>query len=153
MKEIIAYEMEFAEKRFEDVDIELIPFEEKYYTEYERIYNECFYDMRKELDVKPYSFYSDYLQIKDKAKNIFLFIRNNEIVGSVACYENEIDDLIVNKKYQNNGIGQKLLIWAINHIRTYSSQSITLHVAKWNEKALCIYQNNGFIITRTEKIR
>lgn len=153
MNEIIAYEMQFNGEEIHFTDIELIPFNDKYYSEYELIYNECFYDMRKALDVKPYHFYSDYEQMKDKKKDIFLLLQDNIIVGSVACYGNEIDDLIVNKKYQNNGIGKKLLLWAIRNIRTYSQNPIIIHVAKWNEKALSIYQRNGFIITNTEKIR
>jgi ribosomal protein S18 acetylase RimI-like enzyme len=153
MKEIIAYEMQFDGEVIKFADIELIPFQEKYYSEYELIYNECFYDMRKELDVQPYHFYSDFGQMKDKMKDIFLLLQDDIIVGSVACYGNEVDDLIVNKKYQDNGIGQKLLLWAISHIRTYSQNPIIIHVAKWNEKALSIYQRNGFNIIKTEKIR
>lgn len=86
-------------------------------------------------------------------KDIFLLLQDQIIVGSVACYGNEIDDLVVNMKYQNNGVGQKLLLWAISNIRMYSECPIIIHVAKWNENALSIYQRNGFIITKTEKIR
>lgn len=43
MKEIIAYEMQFDGEKIQLTDIELIPFQEKYYSEYELIYNECFY--------------------------------------------------------------------------------------------------------------
>ncbi len=49
----------------------------------------------------PYNFYSDFEQIKDKIKDIFLLLQDEIIVGSVACYGKEIDDLVVNKKYQN----------------------------------------------------
>ncbi|HKM03140.1 MAG TPA: GNAT family N-acetyltransferase [Lachnospiraceae bacterium] len=153
MKEIIVYEMQYIGKGILSTDVKLIPFQENYYSEYERIYNECFYSMRKELDVEPYNFYSDFDQLKDKMKDIFLLLQDQIIVGSVACYGNEIDDLVVNKKYQNKGIGQKLLLWAINHIRVYSDNAIIIHVAKWNEKALSIYKSNDFIITKTEKVR
>ncbi len=153
MKEIIAYEMQYSGDDVIYTDIVLISFQEKYYSEYKRIYNECFYEMRKALDVQPYNFYSDFGQVKDKMKDIFLFIKDEIIVGSVACYGNEIDDLVVNREYQNHGIGQKLLLWAINHIRTYSYSPIVIHVAKWNEIALYIYERNGFVITKTEKVR
>ena len=75
------------------------------------------------------------------------------VVGSVACYGNEIDDLIVNKTYQNNGLGRKILLWAIKNIRNNSDEPIVLHVAKWNEKALKLYLDNGFKISKIEKIR
>jgi ribosomal protein S18 acetylase RimI-like enzyme len=153
MKEIIAYEMQFEGEDIQITDIKLIPFQKKYYLEYEYIYNECFYEMRKALDVQPYHFYSDFEQMGEKMNDIFLLLQDDIIVGSVACYGNEIDDLIVNKRYQNNGTGRKLLLWAISHIRTYSQHPIIIHVAKWNEKAISIYQQTGFAITKTERIR
>ena len=52
-----------------------------------------------------------------------------------------------------NLIGQKLLLWAIEHIRKNNNKPITLHVAKWNEKALKLYLDNGFEISKIEKIR
>jgi len=63
------------------------------------------------------------------------------MIGSVACYGNEIDDLIVNKIFQNRGYGKQLLLWGMNHIRQKSNEPILLHVAKWNEKALMLYEN------------
>ena len=35
-----------------------------------KIYNECFYKMRKALEIEPINFYYDYSQIKDKIKDI-----------------------------------------------------------------------------------
>ena len=36
-----------------------------------QIYNECFYDMRKALDIEPYHFLCDYEQIVDKSGDIY----------------------------------------------------------------------------------
>lgn len=36
-------------------------------------------------------------------------MQNGVIVGTVSCYGNEVDDLIVEKSFQGQGIGQKLL--------------------------------------------
>ena len=118
-----------------------------------KIYNACFYEMRKSLDIEPYNFLSDYKQIGEKCKDIFLLVNGKEIIGSVACYGSEIDDLIVNKKYQNKGYGKQLLLWGINHIRQISNEPILLHVAKWNEKALRLYEKVGFDITNIESVR
>ena len=96
---------------------------------------------------------SDYEQIREKSKDIFLLVSGEEIIGSVACYGSEIDDLIVNKKYQNKGYGKQLLLWGMNHIRQISNGPILLHVAKWNEKALKLYEKVGFNITNTERVR
>ena len=36
----------------------------------------------------------------------FFFLQNGVIIGAVSCYENEIDDLIVEQSFQGQGIGQ-----------------------------------------------
>ena len=76
-----------------------------------------------------------------------------EIIGSIACYGNEIDDLIVNKEFQNRGYGKQLLLWGMNHIRQTSNEPILLHVAKWNDKAFMLYKKVGFVLTNTVRVR
>lgn len=152
MKQIIAYEMQYTKdaNTLPADNISMTPFHMKYYPQYERIYNECFYEMRKALDIRPYNVYSNAEQIKEKTNNIFLLLDQDRIIGSVGCYGAEIDDLIVNKLYQNQGYGKRLLLWAIRHIRTKSNAPVTLHVAEWNQNALKMYQACGFVITKTE---
>ena len=151
--EIIAYEMKYEKDPIEKSDIKCIPFSQKYFQQYMKIYNACFYEMRKSLDIKPYDFLSDYEQIREKSKDIFLLISETEIIGSVACYGSEIDDLIVNRKFQNRGYGKQLLLWGMNYIRQSSNEPISLHVAKWNEKALMLYEEVGFDIINIERVR
>lgn len=153
MVEIIAYEMQFLGDDTNETDIKLEVFQDEFYQEYEKVYNECFIEMRKVLDIKPYNFYSSLEQLDNKKQNIYVLRNNNIIIGSVACYGNEIDDLIVNKKYQNKGIGKQLLFWAIKYIRNINNDPIALNVAKWNDKALRLYLNNGFEINKIKKIR
>lgn len=153
MKEIIAYEMSF-DKMFEyPHDVSCIPFQEQYWDEYRKIYNDCFYEMRKTLEVEPINFYSDYSQIKDKINNIFLYLQNGVIVGAVSCYGNELDDLFVVKSFQGQGLGQKLLLWGMNHIKEQGYEEIILHVAEWNQNAMMLYLKNGFSIKKREKVR
>ena len=118
-----------------------------------KIYNECFYKMRKALEVEPINFYYDYSQIKDKINDIFLFLQNGVIIGAVSCYENEIDDLIVEESFQGQGIGQKLLLWGMNHIKEQGYEEIILHVAEWNQNAVKLYLKNGFSIKKRERVR
>ncbi|MBR3900411.1 MAG: GNAT family N-acetyltransferase [Ruminococcus sp.] len=151
--EIIAYKMQYVNDSVEKSDIVCIPFEREFFEDYMGIYNECFYEMRKSLDIQPYNFLNDYKQIVDKFKDIYLLINQGEIIGSIACYGNEIDDLIVNKKFQHKGYGRLLLLWGMQHIREKSNEPITLHVAEWNNNALMLYQKVGFEIANVEKVR
>ena len=153
MKEIIAYEMIYNKALKYQNDIICVPFQKEYWNEYMKIYNECFYKMRKALEVEPINFYYDYSQIKDKIKDIFLYLQNGVIAGAVSCYENEIDDLIVEKSFQRQGIGQKLLFWGINHIKEQGYEEIILHVAEWNQNAVKLYLKNGFRIKKRERVR
>ena len=153
MKEIIAYEMSFKEALEYTEDIICVPFQEKYWNEYMKIYNECFHEMRKALEVEPTDFYSDYSQMKDNIDNTFLYFQNGELAGAVSCYGNELDDLIVKKPFQGQGLGQKLLLWGMNHIREQGHDEIILHVAEWNQSAVKLYLKSGFSIRKKEKVR
>ena len=153
MKEIIAYEMLFkGALRYEEL-LNCIPFEEKYWKECMPIYNACFYEMRKALDIEPFNFYSAYSQMRDKSDQAFLYLQNGEIVGAVSCYGNELDDLIVNKSFQGRGFGRKRLLWGMNHIQEQGCDEIVLHVAEWNQKAIKLYLKTGFNIRKKEKVR
>ena len=151
--EIIAYEMQLNKAITEANAISCIPFQMQYFQEYKQIYNECFYEMRKALDIEPYSFLQDYGQIVDKVGDIYLLVDKEEIIGSVACYGNEIDDLIVNLGFRRQGYGKQLLLWGIQRIRERSDQPITLHVAAWNQGAVALYEKCGFEIVKKEKVR
>ncbi len=151
--DILVYEMKYVKDDIEKTSISCIPFEQKYFQQYMKIYNACFYEMRKSLDIEPYDFLSDYKQIGEKSKDIFLLVSGEEMIGSVACYGSEIDDLIVNQKFQNKGYGKQILLWGMNRIRQISNEPVLLHVAKWNEKAIRLYEKVGFDITNIERVR
>lgn len=153
MKEIIAYEMSWKGTLEQKTEIVCIPFQEQYWAEYMQIYNECFYEMRKDLEVEPFNFYSDYSQIENKINDTFLYLQEGAMVGAVSCYENEVDDLIVHKSFQGQGIGQKLLFWGIHHIKEQGYDEVILHVAEWNQKAVNLYLHQGFEIMKKEKVR
>ncbi len=51
MKEIFAYEMSFDKMLKYQNDLTCISFKEKYWNEYRKIYNECFHEMRKDLEI------------------------------------------------------------------------------------------------------
>jgi Acetyltransferases len=150
--DVVAYTMAYEGK---SVCSELtpIPFSEKYYNEYRDIYHDCFYEMRKALNLQPYNACDSIDQLSAKKDDIFLLIIDNEMIGSVAVCGNEIDDLIVAHKFQNQGYGKQLLEFAIALLQTRKADSITLGVAEWNQKAISLYKNNGFIISKIETVR
>ncbi|MBO4877924.1 MAG: GNAT family N-acetyltransferase [Ruminococcus sp.] len=153
MKEFRVHEMEYTGKRIQAEILPLIPFRDSFYPQYERLYNECFGDMRKALEIKPYDFLSDIRQLDGKKEDIFLLTEGGTLIGGVACYGTEIDDLFVSREHQGKGYGRMLLIWAVNHIREHTDEPVTLHVAEWNRRAADLYISNGFVIRKTELIK
>ena len=151
--EVIVHEMSYAHEMIEKTSIHCVSFTKSMFEEYKSIYNACFYDMRKALEIEPYDYLHDFEQISEKANNIYVLFQGNELIGSVACYGNEVDDLIVNPRFQRCGYGRHLLLWGMRKIRETTSGPIVLHVAAWNEKAIALYRSTGFEIVSTKRVR
>jgi ribosomal protein S18 acetylase RimI-like enzyme len=144
--DLVAYTMQYEGPTIKSA-LALVPFEAEYYEKYRDVYHDCFYEMRKALELRPYCACDSLEQLLAKKESIFLWVADNEIVGSVAVYENEIDDLIVAKKFQNQGYGKQLLQFAIALLQERERFPIRLRVAEWNRKAVSLYEHNGFRIS------
>lgn len=122
------------------------------YEEYERVYNECFFEMRTALNRFPVNCCPSREDLKSRQANVFILKENARLIGSVSIYGNEIDDLIVAKQFQRQGYGQALLQFAVSYLQKRGGTSIFLHVADWNQKAIKMYKKNNFQITKTEVV-
>ena len=114
------------------------------YEEYKRIYEECFRDMRTALQRFPVDCCDSKEELEHKKDKIYILEIDGKLVGSVAIYDNEIDDLIVEKRYQRAGYGEALLQFAISYMQSNNISPIVLHVADWNQGAIKMYMKNGF---------
>ena len=144
---VLAYEMEYRNPVSERAAVELIPYTSEYREMYKVMYNECYHEMREALDIQPYDFIQDDSFFDSGMDKVYLLVNDREIIGSVALKSDEIDDLIVNPKYQRQGYGKQILLWALEHM---NSERIILHVADWNKRAINMYKKNGFVITGKE---
>ena len=132
-----AFEMEYNHPVDEKSFIEMIPYSSKYHDEYKQIYNECYREMREALKIEPYDYIQDDSFFEAGMDVVYLLIANDEVIGSVTLRGEEIDELLVNRKYQNNGYGRKILLWALENIH---SDRVIRRVAEWNEKAVDLYK-------------
>lgn len=129
--------------------VTMVSYDPKYQDQYKRMYNACYHEMREALDIKPYDYIQDDSFFCEGMDNVYLLVKDEELIGSVALKGSEIDDLIVAPQFQNKGYGKQILLWALENIR---SEKIILHVAEWNRKAISLYEKNGFEITETFEI-
>lgn len=123
------------------------------FAEYKQIYEECFFDMRTALERFPVNCCRSAGELLQKSSMIFILEVENQIAGSIAIYGNEIDDLIVSKKFRRQGYGKALLQFAVALMQKNNVSPIILHAADWNQNAIKMYLNNGFKIVKTETVR
>lgn len=142
----IAYEMKYLKTVTEHSTTILVQYTPEYKDKYKKLYNECYYEMREALELEPYDFIQDDSFFESGMEQVYLLLKDDEIIGSVALKGTEIDDLLVDKRFQGNGYGKQLLLWALEHI---STKYPTLHVSGWNERAIKLYKSIGFEIIDT----
>ena len=151
MKDIILHTMEYTGNVVESVD-QLVNFYTDVYDGYKRVYEDCFHQMREDLELFPVDNCYSLHGCLEKREYIYILFEENLLVGSVAIYGNEIDDLIVDKEYQHRGYGLRLLRYAISRMQKDGVSPIILKVADWNVRAIDIYKKVGFEIVGTEII-
>lgn len=149
--QIIAHTMEYQGEQISS-DLQVSNYSPNDYDEYKRVYEACFSEMRTALELTPVNCCDNEYELLQKASQIFLLKKEGVLIGSVAVYDNEIDDLIVAKEFQGQGYGKKLLLFAVSKMQKDGAASISLHVADWNKNAIQMYLNNGFVIVKTEVV-
>ena len=151
MQPFFVYTMQYAGGQITEPVPDMIPLQPEFDEQYLRIYNECFYEMRRALDIRPYNVYAGVRVFDEKRAHIFLLTDGETIIGSVSCCGMMIDDLIVNPQYRRMGYGKQLLTWAIRYIQLHGFPKVMLQAAAWNQNAVQLYLQSGFVIT--EKIQ
>ena len=143
MPNILVHTMQYAGGPVTS-DIVLPHYHDADFAAYKRVYENCFFDMRKALGIYPAMACDTRANLRQKAEHIFLYKKEDELVGSVAIYGNEIDDLIVASVHQGKGYGRMLLTFAIAHLQKRDVFPAFLRVAEWNHRAISLYLANGF---------
>lgn len=148
---IVAHTMEYQGGQVAS-DLQLRNYSSPDFDTYRRIYEECFHEMRTALQRFPVDCCDSKEELEQKKDNIYILEIDGKLIGSVAIYGNEIDDLIVRKDSQRMGYGKELLRFAISWLQRNGISPIMLHVADWNQGAIKMYLETGFSIVKTEVI-
>lgn len=147
--EVVAHTMEYQGGHIAS-HLRLRNYSDFDYHAYKRIYEECFRDMRTALQRFPIDCCPGREELECKKEKIYILEMDGKIIGSVAIYGNEIDDLIVEKGAQRMGHGEALLRFAVSYMQSEHVSPIILHVADWNQRAIKMYLKNGFSVIKTE---
>ncbi|MGG2016320.1 GNAT family N-acetyltransferase [Bacillus sp. S10(2024)] len=128
-----------------DVDIEFIPYEDKFYKQYAECRAECFYDIAVKNDFRPYVIP---LSEQDKKalsnKPIYVTLHNEQLVGAVTAQDGYLDHIMVSPAYQGKGYGKKITQFGINKALSKGATSVQLCYIEGNSKAENLYRLLGF---------
>ncbi len=88
------------------------------------------------------------LKVEDKIVGLVVGIIMNSIneYDFKAPIRGRITELIVNKKYRDNGYGKVLLESMENYLKRVGCQNILIEVFGYNTNALNFYEKNGYHI-------
>ena len=139
--------MEYKNPVSEEAVVKLVRYSPEYKERYKKMYNECYHEMREALRIEPYDFIQDDSFFNEGMDDVYLLLEGEDIIGSVALKGSEIDDLLVEKRFQGKGYGKQILLWALQNI---NANEIILHVAEWNQKAVNLYKKTGFEVVEVE---
>lgn len=97
----------------------------------------------EEMQVYPLA--QDYIANPAKLENIWVY-EDEFVKGMVHAEGNELIELYVDSFFQNEGIGGKLIEFAIQRLHVQS-----LYVLEKNTNAIRFYQRHGFSLTRERR--
>lgn len=150
--EIIAHTMEYTGPVLAMPPLCLRHYADADEPAYRAAYNHAFAPMRRALGLQPVYCCAERAELLEKAGSIFILEADGALAGSVALYGNEIDDLFVAEDFLRKGYGQGLLRFAVARMQRAGVRPIILHVADWNQKAIKLYERNGFRVTATQAV-
>ncbi len=139
----------YREKEQFDLDIDFVSYEDKYYDQYSKCVQECFYELRKRYDFKPYLIpksEEERNRLIENKDSIYLTLNNEEIISAVTIKGGYIDNIMVPQKHQGKGYGKNITQFAINKSLDQGVQPIYLCYIDGNEKANNLYKSLGFEI-------
>lgn len=138
-----------------ELDVKFIPYEDKYYEQYKKCRQDCFYELRKENDMQPYRCeYGEGNREETLKKKdcIYILIDKEELIASVMIENGYLDHIIVSPAHQGKGYGRKTTQFAINKALSQGNNLIKLTVIEWNTKAINLYKSLGFEIAETTHV-
>lgn len=128
-----------------EVDIEFIPYEDKFYEQYAECRAECFYDIAVKNDFKPYVIPLSEQDKKALSKRpIYVTLHNDQLIGAVTVEDGHLDHIMVSPAYQGEGYGKKITQFGMNKALSQGATSVQLCYIEGNSKAENLYQLLGF---------
>lgn len=139
-------ELYYIGEPFPENDVEFSVYDDKYFKQFVKVNQECYYPLQKSNDLKPYIGTEEIIKeykLNNK-ENVYLALDNDEIMASVTIGNGEIDNLIVSPKYQGKGYGKKALQFGMNQLLKKGHKEIRICFMENNTIAENLYYSLGY---------
>lgn len=129
------------------VDMKFISYEDKYYEQFTKCRQDCFYEIRKDNDIKPYIIPQsgeDRGFILAEREHIFLTFDGEHLIGAITIKDGYLDRIMVSPTYQGKGFGKKITQFGINQVIKEGELLVHLSYMEGNKTAERLYNSLGF---------
>lgn len=144
--------MVLRDSNLETPNLDLIPYEDKFFNQYLEILNEAFYPLQVENDIKPYIVeetqeFRDYLSnVSDEFR---LAVEDEKLLGVVQVTNDHVSRVMVHKEARGKGLGSDLIKYATNRILKSGYSTPKLYIMDTNDGARILYESLGYTVDST----
>ncbi|EJR58036.1 hypothetical protein IIM_00111 [Bacillus cereus VD107] len=131
---------------FPETDITFIKYEDRFFNQFVKMVQECYYELHEMNDMKPYLAPEDSIKKYklSNESNVYVVLKNEQLVASVTVGEGTIENLMVAPSHQGNGYGRKVLQFGMNKLLEGGYEDIRLCYIEGNGSAERLYNSVGF---------
>ena len=113
------------------------------------------FELEKKTFISPWTYSQFEYEIKDNSfSKLLLIVNEDELIGYIDYWiifdQATINKICIKDEYRRQGLAQQLLDICFKEVKENECMVITLEVRTSNEKAIKLYQKNGFDIVLTK---
>jgi ribosomal-protein-alanine N-acetyltransferase len=113
------------------------------------------FELEKKTFISPWTYSQFEYEIKENSfSKLLLIVNEDELVGYIDYWiifdQATINKICIKDEYRRQGLAQQLLDICFKEVKENECMVITLEVRTSNEKAIKLYQKNGFDIVLTK---
>ena len=113
------------------------------------------FELEKKTFISPWTYSQFEYEIKDNSfSKLLLIVNEDELIGYIDYWiifdQATINKICIKGEYRRRGLAQKLLDICFKEVKENECMVITLEVRTSNEKAIKLYQKNGFDVVLTK---
>ena len=113
------------------------------------------FELEKKTFISPWTYSQFQYEIKENSfSKLLLIVNEDELIGYIDYWiifdQATINKICIKDEYRRQGLAQQLLDICFKEVKENECMVITLEVRTSNEKAIKLYQKNGFDIVLTK---